>query len=256
MDSTDTTLVRHRASPPMEAVLEIEDLRKAYDRFVALDGITVRIHRGEVFGILGPNGAGKTTLVETAAGLRSPDGGTVRLLGLDPGRDPDAVRQRVGIQLQHGELPSRMRVAEAVAIFAAGYRQHADPGQLLSDWGLQDHRRAAFGTLSGGQKQRLFIALALLGEPDVVVLDELTTGLDPAARRDTWALVRRLRGRGVTVLLVTHAMDEAEALCDRLAVLAAGRVVAEGTPDAVRGPHGTLEAAYLALTAPAPHGSL
>jgi ABC-2 type transport system ATP-binding protein len=233
---------------PPEAVVEIVDLRKTYGAVVAVDGITLRVHRGEVLGILGPNGAGKTTTVECAAGLRRPDAGTVRVLGLDPAKDPDQVRHRVGVQLQHAVLPNRMKVREAMAVFACGYRQHADPGQLLVEWGLREHRNAAFGNLSGGQQQRLFIALALLGEPDIVVLDELTTGLDPAARRDTWALVRALEQRGVTVLLVTHSMDEAETLCDRLAVIDHGRVVAEGTPEAVRGEHPDLEAAYLELT--------
>jgi ABC-2 type transport system ATP-binding protein len=204
-----------------------------------------------VLGVLGPNGAGKTTTVECVAGLRTPDGGTVRVLGLDPATDAAAVRQRVGIQLQSATLPSRMRVQEAMDVFAAAYPRHADPGVLLADWGLAEHRRQEFATLSGGQRQRLFIALALLGEPEVVVLDELTTGLDPAARRDTWTLVRSLRRQGTTVLLVTHAMDEAEALCDRVVVVAGGRLVAEGTPDDVRGEHRTLEQAYLELTSPA-----
>jgi ABC-2 type transport system ATP-binding protein len=232
----------------MDHVVEIVDLRKTYGDRVAVDGLTLRVRRGEVFGVLGPNGAGKTTTVECAAGLRRPDGGAVRVLGLDPATDPDAVRHRVGIQLQHAELPGRMRVAEAVAVFASAYRDPADPDALLAEWGLAEHRRTAFGRLSGGQRQRLFIVLALLGRPEVVVLDELTTGLDPAARRDTWALVRALRDRGATVLLVTHAMDEAELLCDRIAVIDAGRLVAEGTPDAVRGAHRSLETAYLALT--------
>jgi ABC-2 type transport system ATP-binding protein len=233
---------------PRETVIQIDNLRKTYGSVVAVDGVTLSVHRGEVFGILGPNGAGKTTTVECAAGLRRPDGGTVRVLGLDPAKDPDEVRHRVGIQLQQAVLPGRMKVREAMAVFACGYRQHADPDQLLADWGLREHSRRAFGNLSGGQQQRLFIALALLGEPEIVVLDELTTGLDPAARRDTWALVRALRQRGATVVLVTHAMDEAETLCDRLAVINHGRVIAEGTPQAVRGDHHTLEAAYLDLT--------
>jgi ABC-2 type transport system ATP-binding protein len=229
-------------------VVEITDLRKTYGSTVAVDGISLAVHRGEVFGVLGPNGAGKTTTVECAAGLRRPDSGTVRVLGLDPATDPDAVRQRVGVQLQQAALPQRMTVREAMAVFASAYDRAVDPAALLDEWGLREQRRSAFGKLSGGQRQRLFIALALLGDPEVVVLDELTTGLDPAARRDTWALVRRLRDRGVTVVLVTHAMDEAEMLCDRLVVIDRGRVVAEGTPDGVRGEHRSLETAYLALT--------
>jgi ABC-2 type transport system ATP-binding protein len=229
-------------------VVEIVDLRKAYGGTVAVADVSFEVHRGEVFGVLGPNGAGKTTTVECAAGLRRPDAGTVRVLGLDPATDPDAVRQRVGIQLQHAALPGRMTVGEAMAVFASAYRNPADPDTLLADWGMSEHRRRAFGKLSGGQRQRLFIALALLGDPEVVVLDELTTGLDPAARRDTWTLVRALRRQGTTVLLVTHAMDEAEALCDRLVVIDRGRVVATGTPDVVRGDHRSLEQAYLELT--------
>jgi ABC-2 type transport system ATP-binding protein len=231
-----------------QPVVEMTNVTKKYGDVVAVQSISLRFERGEVLGVLGPNGAGKTTTVECAIGLRSPDAGTVRVLGLDPSKDPDAVRQRVGVQLQQAVLPNRMKVKEAMAIFAAAYARHADPAQLLAEWGLTGQRNKAFATLSGGQKQRLFIALALLGEQEVVVLDELTTGLDPAARRDTWALVQRLRDRGVTVLLVTHAMDEAEALCDRLVVIDSGRIVAEGTPEAVRGTHRSLEAAYLNLT--------
>jgi ABC-2 type transport system ATP-binding protein len=234
-----------------ETVVEIDGLRKVYGDVVAADGVSLGVRRGEVFGILGPNGAGKTTTVECAAGLRRPDGGRVRVLGLDPARDPDLVRQRVGVQLQRAVLPNRMKVSEAMAVFASAYRRHADPGRLLARWGLHECRGTAFRALSGGQRQRLFIALALLGEPEIVVLDELTTGLDPAARRDTWALVRTLRDTGVTVLLVTHAMDEAESLCDRLAVIDRGRMVAEGSPDEVRGGHRSLETAYLHVTGPA-----
>jgi ABC-2 type transport system ATP-binding protein len=232
------------------AVVEVRDLVKRYGGRVAVDGLDLTVGRSEVLGLLGPNGAGKTTTVECVAGLRTPDSGTVRVLGLDPATDPQEVRRRVGIQLQSATLPSRMRVQQAMDVFAAAYPRHADPDRLLADWGLAEHRRQDFARLSGGQRQRLFIALALLGEPEVVVLDELTTGLDPAARRDTWTLVRSLRERGTTVLLVTHAMDEAEALCDRVVVVAGGRVVAQGTPDEVRGEHRTLELAYLELTAP------
>jgi ABC-2 type transport system ATP-binding protein len=231
-----------------ENVVELTDVSKKYGTVVAMDSISLRIPRGEVLGVLGPNGAGKTTTVECAIGLRLPDAGSVRVLGLDPARDPDAVRQRVGVQLQSAVLPNRMKVKEAMAIFAVAYPRHADPARLLDEWGLAGQRSTAFGSLSGGQKQRLFIALALLGEPEIVVLDELTTGLDPAARRDTWALVSDLRRRGVTVVLVTHAMDEAETLCDRLVVINRGQIIAEGTPEAIRGGHRTLETAYLHLT--------
>jgi ABC-2 type transport system ATP-binding protein len=239
-----------------EPVLVLTDLHKSYGPVRAMTGISLSVARGEVLGVLGPNGAGKTTLVETAAGLRRPDSGTVRVLGVDPAANPDAVRQRVGVQLQSAVLPNRMKVKEAMAIFASAYASPADPDQLLAEWGLAQQRNSAFAHLSGGQQQRLFIALALLGRPEIVVLDELTTGLDPAARRDTWALVRTLRAQRITVVLVTHAMDEAEALCDRLVVIDAGRIVAEGTPETVRGAHRTLEAAYLALTDPIPFRSI
>ena len=237
-----------------EPVVQISDLRKCYAGVVAVDGVSFAVRRGEVFGVLGPNGAGKTTTVECAVGLRRPDAGAVRVLGLDPAADPVDVRRRVGVQLQQAVLPNRMKVKEAMAVFASAYPSPADPSGLLADWGLADRRNTTFAALSGGQKQRLFIALALLGRPDLVVLDELTTGLDPAARRDTWTLLRELRDRGVTVLLVTHAMDEAETLCDRIVVIDRGRVVAQGTPDGVRGEHRTLESAYLDLTVPATRG--
>jgi ABC-2 type transport system ATP-binding protein len=234
-----------------QPVIEMRDVTKRYGAKVAVQAMSFDVLRGEVFGVLGPNGAGKTTTVECAIGLRTPDAGTVRVLGQDPARDPEAVRQRVGVQLQEAVLPNRMKVSEAMAVFAAAYARSADPERLLAEWGLTEQRRTAFGSLSGGQKQRLFIALALLGEPEVVVLDELTTGLDPAARRDTWVLVQGLRDRGVTVVLVTHAMDEAETLCDRLAVIDRGHLVALGRPEEIRAGHRSLEAAYLHLTAPA-----
>lgn len=229
-------------------VVEVDRVRKAYGDLVALDGVSVRVEAGAVLAVLGRNGAGKTTLVECLVGLRRPDAGTVRVLGLDPVRDADRVRRRVGVQLQEAALPDRMTVAEAVRVLAAAHGVPAED-DLLRAWGLHDKRRAAFAGLSGGQRQRLFVALALIGDPELVVLDELTTGLDPAARRDTWELVRALRGRGVTVVLVTHAVDEAEALCDRVVILDRGRVVADGTVEEIRDGHPTLEAAYLARTA-------
>lgn len=243
--------LRHTvAGMTTDTVIELENLRKSYGGTTAVDGISLVVRRGEVFGVLGPNGAGKTTTVELAVGLRSPDSGSVRVLGLDPAKDPDELRQRVGVQLQHAVLPNRMTVVQAFAVLGAGYRHRANPETLLHTWGLQAQRKTAFGNLSGGQQQRLFIALALLGHPDIVVLDELTTGLDPAARRETWAMVDALRAQGVTVVLVTHNMDEAEMLCDHLVVIEHGRIVARGTPREVRGDHGSLEAAYLALITP------
>ncbi len=211
-------------------VIEVTGLRKAYGDQVVLDDVSFTVEQGEIFGILGPNGAGKTTTVECVEGLRRPDGGTIRVLGLDPRRDRARLRRRVGVQLQESRLPERMRVAEALDLYASFYPRPADWRALIGEWGLDGVRDTAFAKLSGGRRQRLFIALALIGDPELAVLDELTTGLDPQARRDTWALVERVRDRGVTVLLVTHFMEEAERLCDRLAVIDAGRVAALGTP--------------------------
>jgi len=214
----------------MPDVVVVEGLRKAYGPRVALDGLALRVAEGEIFGILGPNGAGKTTTVECVEGLRRPDAGRIRVLGLDPTTDGTAVRRRIGAQLQDSALPDRMRVGEALALFASLAPGGPPWEPLLDQWGLTDHRRASFGTLSGGQRQRLFIALALVNAPEVVFLDELTTGLDPQARREAWDLIEQVRASGTTVVLVTHLMDEAERLCDRLVVVAGGRVVASGSP--------------------------
>lgn len=245
-----TSFAGHKsAREPPSAVVAVHDLRKTYGDTVAVDGVSLTVLEGEVYGILGPNGSGKTTTVECVAGLRKADAGSVRVLGLDPATDAEEVRRRVGVQLQQAALPDRMRVGEAVAVFAAAHGLNAGDGSaLLREWGLDGKRRAAFGNLSGGQRQRLFIVLALIADPAVVILDEMTTGLDPAARRDTWALVRRLQDQGTTVVLVTHAMEEAEMLCDRLAILVDGRIVAAGTPEEVRNGYRTLELAYLQIT--------
>jgi ABC-2 type transport system ATP-binding protein len=212
------------------ALVEVEDVAKSYDGRVVLDGISLAIDQGEIFGILGPNGAGKTTLVECIEGLRRHDRGRIRVLGLDPHDDGPQLRRRLGAQLQSSALQQRLRVREALVLYASFYEDPADPDDLLELLGLTSHRNAAYGTLSGGQKQRLSIALALVGRPEVAVLDELTTGLDPRARRDTWELIDGVRDRGVTVVLVTHFMDEAERLCDRLAVIDQGRIVGMDTP--------------------------
>jgi ABC-2 type transport system ATP-binding protein len=212
------------------AVIEVEHLRKRYGDQVAVDDLSFTVEKGEIFGILGPNGAGKTTTVEIIEGLRTPDSGTVRVLGLDPRRDGAELRQRVGVQLQEGQLPELMKVWEALDLYSSFYEQPADWERLLDDLGLAGKRDTKFKHLSGGQKQRLSIALALVGNPEVAVLDELTTGLDPQARRDTWELIEHIRGRGVTVVLVTHFMDEAERLADRVAVIDAGRLVAIDSP--------------------------
>jgi len=210
--------------------IEVNQLTKRYGDQVAVDGVSFTVEPGEIFAILGPNGAGKTTTVESIAGLRKPDGGMIRVLGLDPRQDRDRLRAVVGVQLQESELPDRMTVAEAVELFASFYADPADPGALIEDLGLTEKRDTQYRKLSGGQKQRLSIALALVGQPKVAILDELSTGLDPQARRETWELIASIRDRGVTVLLVTHLMEEAERLADRVAVIDGGRIVAIDTP--------------------------
>ncbi|MBE1579305.1 ABC transporter ATP-binding protein [Amycolatopsis roodepoortensis] len=212
------------------AIIEVEDLVKRYGDHTAVDGVGFAVEQGEIFGILGPNGAGKTTTVECVEGLRVPDGGTIRVCGLDPRRESGELRQLLGAQLQESELPDKLKVREAMELYGSFYRDPADWRELLATLDLTDKADAQFRRLSGGQKQRLSIALALIGNPRVAVLDELTTGLDPQARRDAWGLIERVRDRGVTILLVTHFMEEAERLCDRLAVIDSGRVVALDTP--------------------------
>ncbi|MGW4229112.1 ABC transporter ATP-binding protein [Streptomyces sp. NPDC004980] len=211
-------------------IIEVDGVRKAYAGRVAVDGVSFSVDEGEIFGILGPNGAGKTTTVECVEGLRTPDAGIVRVAGLDPAVDRHAVTRMLGAQLQESELQPKLTVGEALELYSAFYPHPADPRALAERLGLDGHLDRRFGKLSGGQKQRLFIALALIGNPRVVVLDELTTGLDPRARRDTWRLIEEIRAGGVTVLLVTHFMEEAQRLCDRVAVIDKGRVVALDTP--------------------------
>ncbi|TCB99101.1 ABC transporter ATP-binding protein [Micromonospora zingiberis] len=211
-------------------VIEVSNLHKRYGETVAVDDVSFDVAAGEIFGVLGPNGAGKTTTVECVAGLRVPDGGEVSVLGLDPRRDAARLRQLVGVQLQESQLPDRLRVAEALDLYASFYREPADPARLIDELGLGAKRNTPYDKLSGGQKQRLSIALALVGNPKIAILDELTTGLDPQARRDTWSLIERVRDSGVTIVLVTHFMEEAERLCDRLAVIDSGRVVALDSP--------------------------
>jgi ABC-2 type transport system ATP-binding protein len=208
----------------------VNNLRKRYGSNVAVADVSFQVRRGEIFGLLGRNGAGKTTTVECLQGLRRADGGRVRVLGLDPQRQTQQLRRRIGCQLQEAALPDRLRVWEALDLFASLASGGTDWRVLMDQWGLADKRKAAFAGLSGGQRQRLFVALALVNDPEVVFLDELTQGLDPAARRVAWGLIRAIRERGATVVLVTHYMDEAEQLCDRIAVIDGGRVVATDTP--------------------------
>jgi ABC-2 type transport system ATP-binding protein len=214
-------------------VIEVTDLVKRYGGRAAVDGVSFTVEEGEIFGILGPNGAGKTTTVESISGLRSPDSGTITVLGLDPQRDRTELRQRLGVQLQESELPDQIKVWEALDLFASFYGDPADWERLIVDLGLSDKRSSVYSKLSGGQKQRLSIALALVGNPKVAILDELTTGLDPQARRDTWQLIEDVRAKGVTIILVTHFMEEAERLADRIALIDAGKVVALDTPGGI-----------------------
>ncbi len=210
--------------------IEVAGLRKRYGATVAVDGISFDVQDGEIFGLIGPNGAGKTTTLECIEGVRHPDAGTISVLGLNPARDAYQLQQRVGVQLQEAQLQKRITVREAVALWASLYKTSVDPARLLEQLGLGDKRNAWFMTLSGGQKQRLFIALALINDPELVFLDELTTGLDPQARRAIWELVRGIRARGKTVFLTTHLMEEAERLCDRVAIIDHGRIVDIDSP--------------------------
>ena len=212
------------------AIIEVANLHKRYGPIVAVEDVSFSVSEGEIFGLLGPNGAGKTTTVECVVGLRAPDAGTIRVRGLDPLVDHAALPEQVGVQLQESALPPKLRLGEALSLYASFYLRPDDPEGLVETLGLSDKREAYFRDLSGGQKQRLSIALALIGHPAIAVLDELTTGLDPQARRDTWDLIEEVRDRGVAIVLVTHDMDEAEHLCDRVALVDAGRVVAIDTP--------------------------
>jgi ABC-2 type transport system ATP-binding protein len=229
---TTVTAIDHRG--PRQAAtgpaVEIAHLRKTYGSLVAVDDVSFSVAEGEIFGILGPNGAGKTTTAECAIGLRSPDSGTIRLLGLDPQADRDEVHEIVGVQLQASALPAKLRVGEILDMYRSFYREPADISELLGVLGLTGKRTDYYKSLSGGQRQRLSIALALIGRPKIAVLDEMTTGLDPQARRDVWELIEGVRDRGVTIVLVTHFMEEAERLCDRVALIDNGRIAALDTP--------------------------
>jgi len=214
-------------------VIDVHNLNKRYGQLIAVDNLSFSVEEGEIFGMVGPNGAGKTTTIECIEGLRSADSGEIRLLGMDPVRAHHDVVKQIGIQLQESGLPARIRVNESLALFASFYERSADPARLLDILGLTEKRNSPFSKLSGGQKQRLFIALSLINNPKVVFFDELTTGLDPQARRAMWDLVREIRDRGVTVFLTTHFMDEAEQLCDRVLIIDHGKLVALDTPEAL-----------------------
>jgi ABC-2 type transport system ATP-binding protein len=211
----------------------VQNLVKKYGHLVAVNDVSLSIHEGEIFGIIGPNGAGKTTTVECISGLRAPDSGSISVYGLSPQKDRNKIREFVGVQLQESALPPRIKVREAVKLFASFYSNPLDPDQLLEALGIEKIVNSSFKNLSGGQKQRVSVALALVGNPKLAILDELTTGLDPEARREIWSLIENMRDRGVTVILVTHFMDEAERLCDRLALINRGTVTALDTPEAI-----------------------
>jgi ABC-2 type transport system ATP-binding protein len=213
-----------------QTAISVAGLRKRYQDVIAVDGVYFKVEKGEIFGMVGPNGSGKTTTIECIEGLRQPDEGKISVLGLDPEKDFYKLRGKIGIQLQASELPRRMRVGEALHLFASFYRQPRDWRQLMERLGLADKERVYFSQLSGGQQQRVFVALALINTPEVVFLDELTTGLDPQARHKIWELVREIRDQGATVFLTTHYMDEAERLCDRVGIIDQGRIIALDTP--------------------------
>jgi ABC-2 type transport system ATP-binding protein len=222
----------------MRPVIQVSGIRKTYGQTVAVDEVSFEVQDGEIFGLIGPNGAGKTTTMECIEGLRKPDRGAISVLGLDPVRNVYQLQERIGVQLQQAQLQKRIKVWEAVDLWASLYRKKAgDAEHLLEQLGLTDKRDAWFMNLSGGQKQRLFIALALINDPEVVFLDELTTGLDPQSRRAIWDLVRGIRDRGKTVFLTTHLMEEAERLCDRVAIIEHGRVIDVDRPDRLVGRH-------------------
>ena len=226
-----TTDTATRARRP---IIQVSGFRKTYGSFVAVDNVSFEVYDGEIFGLIGPNGAGKTTTMECVEGIRTPDEGRISVLGLDPFRDIYMLQARIGVQLQEAQLQKRIKVKEAVHLWATLYNRKASDGDtLLEQLGLADKRNSWFMTLSGGQKQRLFIVLALINDPEVVFLDELTTGLDPQSRRAIWDLVRGIRARGKTVFLTTHLMEEAEKLCDRVAIIEHGRIVDMDTPEAL-----------------------
>jgi len=214
----------------LNKVIEVKNLRKTYGATVAVDDVSFEVTEGEIFGLLGPNGAGKTTTVECLQALRHPDSGQIQVLGLDPRTQAQDLRRLIGSQLQESFLPDRIKVWEALDLFASVTPNALDWPVLLEQWGLADKRKSSFSSLSGGQRQRLFIALSLVNNPKVVFLDEMTTGLDPAARRVAWDLIRAVRDKGTTVVLVTHFMDEAEQICDRVAIVDKGRIIASDTP--------------------------
>jgi ABC-2 type transport system ATP-binding protein len=219
-------MIKHSST----SVITVSHLKKTYGNVIADEDVSFVVNEGEIFGLLGPNGAGKTTTVECITGLRRPDGGTISVLGLDPQVDRDALHPVVGVQLQSSTFPDRLKVCEILDMYQSFYLNPANPEELAQALGLGEKLGSYYKTLSGGQKQRLAVALALIGQPKVAVLDEMTTGLDPQGRLDTWELIEKTRDRGTTVILVSHYMEEAERLCDRVALIDHGRIIALDTP--------------------------
>ena len=213
-----------------KAIVQVSNLFKSYGKIKAADDVSLEVFQGEIFGLVGPNGAGKTTTIECIEGLRKPNSGNIKVLGLDLFSNSNTIRQRIGIQLQESELPGRIKVWEAMDLFSSFYKKNIDWLPLLESLGIKEKYRSYFNKLSGGQKQRLFISLALVNDPELIFLDELTTGLDPQARRTTWGLIRSIRDQGKTIFLTTHYMEEAEYLCDRVAVIDTGKIIALDTP--------------------------
>ena len=242
-------VVTNRTSRPATPVIQVSGIRKTYGKTVAVEDVSFEVTDGEIFGLIGPNGAGKTTTMECVEGIRTPSRGSITVLGLSPFRDVYALQERIGVQLQQAQLQKRIKVWEAMHLWASVYRRpRAVADQLLEQLGLAEKRDAWFMTLSGGQKQRLFIALALINDPEVVFLDELTTGLDPQARRTIWELIRGIRARGKTVFLTTHLMEEAEKLCDRVAIIENGRIIDIAAPQALVDKHCPERSVTLATT--------
>jgi ABC-2 type transport system ATP-binding protein len=238
-----------------DEAIQVDELRKRYGEVQAVDGLSFSVARGEVFGMLGPNGAGKTTTVEIIEGLRRPDSGRVRVLGYDVARSLGEIKQRIGVQLQQPTLLPRLTVIELLELFASFFRQSRPPRELIAEVELEESTNRLAGTLSGGQAQRLSIALALVNRPEIVFLDEPTTGLDPQARINLWELVERIRTGGATVLLTTHYMEEAERLCDRVAIINHGRIVALDSPRSLIQAHFS-ETAVIFRMAGAPRAEL
>jgi ABC-2 type transport system ATP-binding protein len=235
---------------PARPVIQVSAIRKTYGSTVAVSEVSFEVNEGEIFGLIGPNGAGKTTTMECVEGVRRPDQGSITILGLDPVRDRYPLQNRIGVQLQEAQLQKRIKVWEAVDLWASLYTTPINGDRLLEQLGLAEKRNAWFMTLSGGQKQRLFIALALINDPEVVFLDELTTGLDPQSRRAIWDLVRGIRARGKTVFMTTHLMEEAERLCDRVAIIEHGKIIDIGTPQELVRRHCPVRTVVLATDNP------